>query len=64
MIGYDKVDKGFCGVRKDGRVFAGVIVDLWSWSNNPARGQLVVIRQVDGQMKSVYLHDLVSYSIS
>ena len=60
----EMVDQSFHGIRKDGRVFSGIIIDLWSWSNDPARGQLVVIRQSDGKIKSVYLHDLISYSAS
>jgi hypothetical protein len=64
MMGYEMLDQSFHGVRKDGRVFSGIIIDLWSWSNDPARGQLVVIKQSDGKIKSVYLHDLISYSAS
>ena len=63
MLSYEVVGQSFCGTRKDGRVFSGVITDLWSWSDNPSRGQLVVIKQSDGKIKSVYLHDLISHSV-
>ena len=56
--------KKFIGERKDGRIFAGTIIDVWSWpSTNPEKGEMIVIKQQDQQIKSVYLNNLVSYSI-
>ena len=48
-IGY-----GFRGVRKDGRVFVGVVQDMRTVNGRT----LVVIRQVDGAHKSFYLDDM------
>lgn len=56
--------KQFIGERKDGRIFAGTIIDVWSWpSTNPEKGEMIVIKQQNQQIKSVYLNNLVSYSI-
>ena len=61
FTGFDGVSKmenyigfGFRGVRKDGRVFAGVVQDMRSVNGRT----LVVIRQLDNAHKSVYLEDM------
>lgn len=48
-IGY-----GFRGVRKDGRVFVGVVQDMRIVKDRT----LLVIRQADNAHKSVYLEDM------
>jgi hypothetical protein len=48
-IGY-----GFRGVRKDGRVFVGVVQDMRTVKDRT----LLVIRQADNAHKSVYLEDM------
>ena len=48
-IGY-----GFRGVRKDGRVFVGVVQDMRTVNGRT----LLVIRQADNAHKSVYLEDM------
>ena len=45
---------GFRGVRKDGRVFIGVVQDMRSVNGRT----LVVIRQTDNAHKSVYLDEM------
>ena len=54
----------FVGERKDGRVFQGTIIDVWSWpSTDPERGELVLLKQDDGEIKSVYVKDLLTFQI-
>lgn len=55
---HDKVGYGFRGVRKDKRVFVGVVKCV----KDIAKGTLVVIQQSDGHFKSFYLHDLNGWS--
>ena len=53
--------KSFVGERKDGRIFRGKVIDVWSWpSTDPERGELVVLKQDDDRIKSVYVKDLLS----
>jgi hypothetical protein len=60
----DHYNKRFTGERKDGRVFTGVIIDVWSWpSTNPAKGEMVIIQQDDGLIKSVLMNNLVTCSV-
>lgn len=57
-------DKKFVGQRKDGRLFAGNIIDVWSWpSTNPEKGELIIIQQEDQQIKSVLKNNLEWFSI-
>ena len=57
----DHYNKQFVGKRKDGRVFKGIIIDVLSWpSTNPEKGEMIVIKQEDGKIKSVLKNDLVS----
>lgn len=61
----DNYDKSFVGERKDGRVFAGTIIDVWSWpSTNPEKGEMLVIKQTDGLIKSVLVNNLKNYTIT
>ena len=54
-------NKRFTCQRNDGRIFTGVIIDVWSWpSTNPEKGEMVVIKQDDGLIKSVLVNNLVS----
>ena len=57
----DKIGWGFKGCRKDGRVFIGVIRDV-----RIVKGErtLVVIRQTDGNHKSVYMDEIRGWSAS
>lgn len=50
----DYMGYGFRGVRKDGRVFIGVVESV----RDAAKGTLVVIRQSDDARKSFYMHDI------
>jgi hypothetical protein len=60
----DHYNKRFTGERKDGRIFTGVIIDVWSWpSTDPAKGEMVVIQQDDGLIKSVLVNNLVTCSV-
>jgi hypothetical protein len=60
----DHYNKRFTGQRKDGRVFNGIIIDVWSWpSTNPAKGEMVVVKQDDGLIKSVLVNNLVTFSV-
>lgn len=57
-------DSRFHCVRNDGRTFDGIIVDVWSWpSTNPEKGELLIIKQDDGTIKSVYVKDLTSHNV-
>jgi hypothetical protein len=50
----EKIGCGFRGVRKDGRVFIGVIQDV-----RPVKDRtLVVIRQSDDSFKSFYFEEI------
>jgi hypothetical protein len=50
----DKIGYGFRGVRKDGRVFIGVVRDV-----RPVNGrELVIIRQSDDKHKSFYMDEI------
>ena len=61
----DNYGKTFVGERKDGRIFRGTIIDVWSWaSTNPEKGVMVVIQQDDGLIKSVLVNNLTSYKIT
>ena len=61
----DNYGKTFVGERKDGRIFCGTIIDVWSWpSTNPEKGELVVIQQDDGNIKSVYINQLISCEVN
>lgn len=57
----DKIGWGFRGVRKDGRVFIGVVQDIRIVNSRT----LVVIRQKDEKHKSVYMDEITrGYSFS
>jgi hypothetical protein len=57
-------NKRFICERKDGRIFVGTIIDVWSWpSTNPNKGEMVVIQQDDGLFKSVLVNNLSYYKI-
>lgn len=56
----NRIGCGFCGVRKDGRSFAGVVQDMRTVNGRT----LVVIRQSDDAHKSFYLEDMTSHSFS
>lgn len=51
---HDKIGHGFKGIRKDGRIFRGVVQDV----RTVAKGTLVVIRQLDNAHKSFYMEDI------
>jgi|LakMenE18May11ns_1017448.scaffolds.fasta_scaffold9873157_1 hypothetical protein len=58
-------NKRFTGQRKDGRIFTGVIIDVWSWpSTNPAKGEMLVIKQDDGLIKSILVNNLTYCNIT
>jgi hypothetical protein len=58
-------NKRFTGQRKDGRIFTGIIIDVWSWpSTNPAKGEMVVIQQDNGLIKSVLVNNLTYCNIT
>lgn len=56
----DKIGYGFRGVRNDGRVFVGTVLNV----ANTVRGVLLIIKQANNEVKSVYAHDLSSWSAS
>lgn len=51
---HDKIGHGFRGVRKDKRVFIGVVKSV----KDNTKGTLVVVQQADGNYKSFYMHDI------
>lgn len=57
-------NKHFTCQRKDGRIFTGVIIDVWSWpSTDPDKGEMVVIQQDNRLVKSVLVNNLVTFSV-